>query len=213
MRLITDKTIFQGQEYGSIKGYYATVHALTPKEQTQVEPAVSSSTSPFAFLFSPLMIYAVSVLFVVFFVGALILQAVHKSLDLRRTIMTLVVALLLASTPLTLRTALQVNTLESKAAPDEVPRNVEIIQTSEDTILVSWETQTQKLGTLRVGEAPLAMDKSRIIIGNNGSKTSLHKIAVGGLFKGKEYEIEILSGKNWYDNSGEPLKIRYGNLQ
>lgn len=89
--------------------YYAQVSALTPKEAvaaTEIPPGVANT--PLSYLFSPFLLYASIVFFFVLFALALIVQIIARVIDLKKTVTTLVVAFVVASIPLTLKTALEV---------------------------------------------------------------------------------------------------------
>ena len=194
-------------ELASIQSYLLKINELTlksPADKTATSQAVQNPT--YNFLLSPNLFYAVILIFFVIFGGALLLQFIYKILDFKRMMMTLVVAILIASSPLVLRSALEMTTLETKAAPEQTPKEVQVSQTSPTSIMVEWTTDTPKLGSVRIGPPPLSEKMSQVIIANNGELTTKHSIEITDIAKG-EYEIEILSGKDWYLDKGQPLKI------
>lgn len=189
--------------------YYAQVSALTSKEvvaATELPPGVADT--PLSYLFSPLLLYASVILFFALFGVALIIQIVARMLNFKRTITTLVVAFVVASIPLTLKTALEVTSFSTRAGPDEVPRSIQITQNTPQSVTITWETQAEKIGSVRLGVAPLSEKTGRVVIADFGKKVAKHTAKFEELDSGVEYEFEILSGKEWYNDNGKPLKFK-----
>ena len=92
---------------------------------TSVDPPQKSSTfaviedSALSLLFSPFLIYGTIILFFAIFLGGLLYQIKSQTFEMKRMISTLVVAILVGSIPFTLKTALQVTSISSRAGPDE----------------------------------------------------------------------------------------------
>lgn len=194
-------------------GYYAQVMALTPKETNEETRVSPITTNPLlSWLFTPLLMYGTVILFFGLFIGALIIQIIKKSLDMKRTLTSLVVAIVIASIPLTLKTALEVTTIQSKAETSEIPRHVELIQSSASSLSVRWETETEKLGAVRFGQIPFSQDKSHVVIANMGKKTTKHEAILEDLVGGFNYELEILSGAAWYNDSGKAIQFHLDDL-
>ena len=124
---------------------------------------------------------------------------------------SLIVALVVATIPVTLRTMLQVTSLQTRAGPDEVPRNLEVKQLSPTSLIVTWETQAEKTGAIRVGPVPLRKTYDRLIVADEGKKTKSHTVKIENLIPKLEYEFEILSGKEWYNSEGKPVKFKLGS--
>lgn len=191
-------------------GYYSTVYALTAKESVLPGPGAAAvvNNTPLAFLFSPLLIYGSVILFFVLFLGAIFIQLFHRVLDLKRTLTTLVVVVVISSMPYVLKTTLEVTSLQTRAGPDETPHNLVVKQMTNQTLFISWETQVEKSGAIRIGPAPLTETTSKVVISNLGKKVTQHQVTLKDLTAGVDYEIEILSGTRWYNDKGKPMKIR-----
>ncbi len=189
--------------------YYASVQALTIKEttnNTSLPPAIDDSL--LSLLFSPYLLWGCLALFFVLLLGGLGMQIAKRILDIKRTAATFVVALIIALLPYSMKTALEVTTIRTFAGPDEVPRGIKINQSSTRSFTVNWKTETAKTGAVRIGVTPLSETNSQVVIGDLGQKTTSHTVKLEDLQPGIEYEIEILSGKAWYNDDGKPIKIR-----
>lgn len=209
--LLAQNNFFSGQEATSIKGYYNTVAALNPKEAVvTTEVPVGIENTPLSYLFSPWLIYGSVILFFILFLGAIIVMIVNRSLDRKRTLASLVVAFVVATLPVTLRTMLQVTSFQTRAGPSEVPRNLEVKQLSSTSLTVTWETQAEKTGAIRVGPVPLRKTYDRLIVADEGRKTRQHTVKIENLIPKLDYEFEILSGKEWYVLEGKPIKFKLG---
>lgn len=193
----------------SVANYYSTVLALTPNA-TQTEASIPQGVdnTPFSLLFSPFLIYGSVILFFALFLGAIVVQIINKTLDMKRTLTSMAVAFVIASIPVSLKTALQVTQLQSRAGADAVPRNVRISQTGLVEMTVEWETQAEKIGSLRFGPAPLIENTAKVVIADMGKKKLKHTARLEGLIPDVDYELEILSGTDWYSDKGKPLKFR-----
>jgi len=190
---------------------YQTVGSLTSKEATpEAQLFTVINDSPLSYLFTPLLMYGSIGLFFVLFLGALIVQIVQKTLDMKRALTTLVVAVMIASLPITLKTALEATSLQSQAGPDQVPRNIQIQQLTRRSLKLTWDTDAAKVGSVRYSSVPLSVKTSKVVIGDFGKRVKHHSIVLDNLQIGVEYEIEILSGDTWYDNNGEPLRYKIG---
>jgi len=199
--------LVEAVERGVIGAYYAQVYALTPKEEVIIRSSEGVEKDLFkSTISSPDFVLVLFGIFIFLLSGAIIIQAVNKVLDYKRTIMTLIVCLMVISVPLLMRNALY-STFQLRAGPQEAPRNIELKQNSPSSIKVSWETQEPRTGAVRVGKAPLNLDQSRVTIGDQGKLTKLHSLEIDRLEAGFEYEAELLSGKTWYDDNGKPLKF------
>lgn len=204
------KLVTQAFPSSNTDSYLAAISSLTPKETVIVQsvPAGIENT-PLSLLFSPLIILGSIVLFFVVFLGILFIQVMHKSFDYKKAVASLVVAFVIASIPISLKTALEVTSLQTRAGPDDIPRNISITQVSATSAVVQWETKVEKLGTIKYGLRPLVSNQSEIVIANDGRSTTLHRALLKNLEPGQEYELEILSGKNWYDDNGQPIQFEH----
>lgn len=191
----------------ALGGYYGSIVELTPKNYSTETKAFEPQDSGYGWLYSPYLYYVVGIAFVVFLAGAIIIQALHKLLDLKRLIGTFVLALFISSIPLAMRTSLEATRYVIKAAPDDLPRQIEIEQVAQTVVNVRWKTQDKKLGSIRISEAPFSESTSWLVIANAGIPMTSHEVHIEGLHKQKTYEFEILSGKTWYNHNGQPIRL------
>ncbi|RJR15442.1 hypothetical protein C4579_02270 [Candidatus Microgenomates bacterium] len=187
--------------------YVKTIRELTPTSRVDSIPAVVTDNPNLAILYSPLLVYGSVILFFIIFIGLLATQAFLRSLDLRRISTSLVVALIIAVTPLLVRTALQTTTIHTKAASDQTPKNVEIMQKNKHEVVVSWHVGASRVGMVRYGTAPLTQNFGQTVISNNGQKSTVHQVQLEKLQVGVRYELEILSGNGWYNDDGKPIQF------
>lgn len=190
--------------------YLSTIASLTRKESgsfSGVSDVVSHT--PLALLFSPYLVYGSVALFLIVFLAIILVQFFHRAFDYRRTLTGFVVALLIAVMPVSLKTALEVTTLQSKAGPDEVPRQIVISPQTPASVLVTWKTEAEKTGAIRFGTAPLSPQNYEVVIADQGKSTRTHSAELKKLQKGKAYELEILSGKDWYNDQGQPIQFTF----
>lgn len=193
----------------NIGNHLTNIKTLTPKGANHelVSQAITDNQG-YGFLFSPLLIYGLVILFLFLFLGAIVVQIIYRVFDWKKTGMSLVAALLIASSPLLVRTVLQTTSIESQASPDEMPKNVSINQEGQNVIVITWETQVPKIGMIRFGTAPLTEGYGKTAISNNGQKTTQHQIILEKLQRGIDYEFDILSGSTWYSNDGQSLRFK-----
>ena len=192
----------------AIGPYLQTVEALTLKSTSQEAAPVVLSNSPWiSFLFSPLLVYGSVVIFFLVFILLVVLQIARHIVDLRKITASLVVALIVAVIPLSMRLILEANKLEIRASPDEVPRSIMVSQLSSTSLKITWTTNADKTGLVRVSKAPLDPQNAQVVIANFGDKMKEHTVRLENLQPGVEYELEILSGSKWYNIEGKPLKF------
>jgi hypothetical protein len=193
---------------GGEGNYYMAIAALTPKEviaQTRqsTDAADAEAMSPP----SPALIYFPFVVFFVIFVLAFGMQLMGKVKSLRHTVTAMVIALFIAMTPFVLTSIREGVGLGTQAGPEQIPRNVRIVQTGKDTVLVTWDTDAASVGAVRIGPG-LSQEKDIIVkVGDFGNRVHRHTIKLERLEPGIRYEMEILSGTVWYTDKGNPLKI------
>lgn len=214
MRLIAQNNFFNVKTQAQTPAnYYLEVAALTSKSAPQKSGTTAIiEDSVLSLLFSPFLIYGTIGLFFAIFCCGIIYQIITKTIDMKKTISTLVVALVVASIPFTLKTALEVTSLSSRAGPDEIPRNLQIQPVTSRSVIVTWETDAEKVGAVRVGKASTLTKNSKVYIGDLGKQVKKHTVRIEELETRTIYEIEILSGSTWYDNSGTPIQFKMGDL-
>jgi hypothetical protein len=188
--------------------YYQTVFALTPK-QTQVDTQIQNqagqagTTMPSA---NPWLIYTPFIIFFCLFIAAFGILTVNRIWNLKRTIASFVVALFFASIPYVMNVVQNGIGSETKAGPDEIPRNVRIIQQTDKSLLIMWDTDTPQIGGIKYSIQSLNSKTASVVIEGNGSQTQNHAITLDNLSH-ETYIFEIYSGHQWYDLNGQSLEF------
>jgi len=188
--------------------YYQTVFALTPKQtpvdtQTQNQAGQAGMTMPSA---DPWLIYTPFLIFFLLFIAAFGLLILNRVWNLKRTVASLVIALFLASIPYVVNIVQNGVGSETKASPDEIPRNIRIMVKTDKSVLVMWDTETAQIGGVRYSLKPLTYTSATVIIEGDGSLTKNHAVNINNLSKAS-YNLEIYSGHLWYDYNGKPLEF------
>jgi hypothetical protein len=176
----------------------------------QIDPDTQTMSFYFSqikVLMSPNIVLLLLGIFVFLLTSALVIQAINKVLNYKRTMISLLVCLMIVSVPLLLRNTL-ISTFQLEASPLEDPGKIEIRQVSKNSIQITWNTSEPRIGALRYSQSPFNQDKSHVVIADNGKITREHLVLVEQLEPNTDYEAEILSGKNWYDDHGKPLQFK-----
>jgi hypothetical protein len=190
--------------------YFVTVNQLsarnapqTSEELAQTKTVVSTSS------LAPYMPFASLALFILLFVAAFGIQVTNGVRNARHVITAFTIALFAASIPLIL-SYIQLGTGQTvRAGPEEIPRNVRVIQLSKNSSRISWNTDAPRIGVVRIGEVPMTEINSRIVVANERQSVQEHIVDVPGLMDGHRYEFEILSGHTWYDNNGRFIQFLF----
>lgn len=185
-----------------VENYYLALSSLTPKDAlTQVPVAGPSgiqqaSNAAVVGLFGPFVIFS-SIFIAVF--GVFLIGKIR---NWRMGITAFLLAITLASTPFALSVLKNGTDGRVNASPDEIPRAVKIVPISKTSVQIVWNTDADKIGSVRIGIRPFIEGKTRTIVGNSGAKTKVHAVTIDKLTVGEIYECEVLSGARWYDNGG-----------
>jgi hypothetical protein len=188
--------------------YYESVYALTPKQtttDTSTQPQAGQTGTPLPGA-EPWLIYAPFFLFFFLFIAAFGLLMLNRIWNLKRIVTSLVIALFVASIPYVLHVIQNGTGTETKAGPNELPRQVRIAQQKKGSILIMWDTETPQIGGVRYALKPLTISTASIVIEGNGSRTQNHTMTIHVQTPGT-YELEIYSGTQWYDQNGKPLEF------
>jgi len=188
--------------------YYLTVHALTPKVAPQTEARASDRSMPAPGISAPWLLFVPFLVFFAVFIAVFGMQVANKTWNMRRTVTALVLALFAAAIPYVLTSVREGTGFQSKAGPDEVPRNVRVAPLSTSSVLVVWETDADKVGAVRYGLPPLSAQGSTVVIGDVGKKVTRHTVKLDNLKPRAAYDFEIFSGTIWYSDNGKPLTFR-----
>ncbi len=189
---------------GSANDYYLNIMALTPKEQVQAQATDQASQIPSV---ASYFVWAPMAVFIMLFIAVFGLMIAGKVMTFKRTVSAMMLALVLAAIPYITG---QINTgfsTSTKAGPEEFPKNVEIKRLTPSSATVVWMTDVALTGAVRYGATPLDELMTKVLIADSGQKTTIHTVELSGLVPGKTYDLEIFSGKTWYNNSGTNLQF------
>jgi len=187
--------------------YYASIDALTPKDQLAGNSLQVTQTLLTTRLYALLPYSPFIIVFILLFI-AMGIQVYRRVSHAKQNLFVMILAFIIGLT------VIGSSFEESqpgfvKAGPDEIPRRVQIQKDSSDSVLVSWHTDTEKTGALRIGKAPLSMYESNIVIANSGLFTKDHTAHIYQLQRGVSYEIEVLSGASWYRAKDTPITFTF----
>lgn len=196
---------------GAVGSYILALDALSPRAAVAKQPQTLQQTPPIPVsdsTWNGIVAFGPYFLFFALFFSALGIQLIRKIRDWRATFTSLLIALLLAGTPMVINKLNQQGTQQvTQAGPDEIPRAVKVEQTDSSTIVVSWTTDAQKIGSVRFGPVPLSLTTSQVYVANSGIAGTHHTTVINNVKPNRVYELEILSGTGWYNFSGKPLRI------
>jgi hypothetical protein len=196
---------------GDAGTYYLNVFALSQKQVIpQTEQTVQADVALPPAL-SPLVVYAPFFLFFALFITAFGIQVITKTWNFRRMVTAFIIALFAASIPLVLPFIREGIGTQTKAGPDDIPRNIRVVRSANDSAVVVWETGGNRIGAVRYTPAPFDERVGTVVIGDQGAFVTLHTVSLTRLKPGFTYEFDILSGTGWYDRNGKPLRFRFTN--
>lgn len=190
--------------------YLVSINQLSARNApvTQEEIAVAKQL-PFLEIFSPYIIYAPFVLFVILFAGAFMFQMQNRMKNLKNISMAIVIAVFAASIP-TMLTMTQTGVHQAaKAGPEEVPREVIVQKIPDGGIIITWNTDAIKFGSVKISKIPAVNTAPFVYVGDNQVPVKNHTVKIPTLTQNQAYEVEILSGNTWYDNAGKPIEFVY----
>ncbi len=191
--------------------YYLTVAALTPVSNGAEAIIERSNEVPVFPEFSDYTIYGPIFLFFAIFFLLFVILIVNRTRNLRRIFTSLIIAIVGASIPAALSVISNRSSLtQTKAGPDDIPRNVAVAELHHGKVAISWQTGAPRSGAVRISESPLRIANSRIFVSENGTIRTDHRVVVGELAKGKQYDFMILSGTEWYGLGNAPVTFTYG---
>lgn len=189
---------------GTISERNQQIQALTPTEKSLSEIPDDSPLPVTTFLSLSIFIF----FFVVVFLGFLPL-VIERFRDFKRFQMSLLVAFVAGTIPLTMGLVLQRSGVLTKASEIESPRNVQVFDVTSSGFKVSWETVEPQYGAVRFGTEPYSEALTNTALEAGGfSRSREHMVAVRDLAADRDYFLEILSGAHWYDNTGVLLSLR-----
>lgn len=190
--------------------HFVQIQELTAHNAVSAhEETVEVSTSPLTQSLEPFVGYTPFILFALLFFVAFGMLVVNRAKTLANMTTAFVLAFMAASIPSVLTYVGQGSRQEVRAGPEETPRNVQVLAGSTNSVIVSWETDAERSGLVRLGKAPFTIDSSRAYIANDQLKVRMHSVEIQGLKKNETYEFEILSGSTWYDNGGTYIQFTF----
>ncbi|OGG04988.1 hypothetical protein A2Z33_06885 [Candidatus Gottesmanbacteria bacterium RBG_16_52_11] len=189
--------------------YYHTVNALTSVRESSVSSVNATASAPV--LPPGIYSYGPLALFLLLFIAGIGLQVVHRIRSLKQVITAVLLSFAVASIPLLIPLINESTGMQAHARRDRVPRNVSIRQISDTSALVTWETSAETIGAVRIRSYAGVVRPGTIIFADQGVAVRQHTAVIKSLNPQTDYEIDIYSGSDWYDDSGSPLKLKMGS--
>jgi hypothetical protein len=192
-----------------VSNYYTTVFALTPKDTVSETRQDEAGQTGVPLPSSPSwLIYAPFLIFFVLFAAAFGLLMYNRVWNAKRILLSFFIAVTFAAIPYVTGTIRNGIGSQTNAGPDEIPRNVKVIKHDANSILVTWETDADKIGAVRFGLIPFNVNQTTVIMDGTGIRKKQHSIMID-IIKPGSYGLEIFSGNRWYDQNGTPLEFNF----
>lgn len=189
--------------------YFVTINQLSARNTQDVATIQEGSPTQYPQWVDEMIPYTPFILFSALFIAAFGIQVVNRVKTVRSIITAFFIAIFAASIPATLTYIEQGSRQQVKAGPQEVPREIRVSPKSADSILIEWKTDAEHLGMVRIGTKPLTEETGRAYVADNKQKTRVHSVEVPKLIKGETYELEIYSGRAWYDDNGKYIQFTF----
>lgn len=196
-----DKLTFSGSNY------LMEVYALTKSQEQADKPTFQDKESVLpSVATSKIVIFGPIIIFILLFIAAFGIQIVGRILNRKQIISALVIALMFASIPTVLNSLQNGVRFIQYASPDEIPKNVKVKQSGVNSVLISWQTDAEKIGGVRIAPNPYSREKQKFYIADYGKIQKIHQVEIGRLDKGL-YMFEIFSGTSWFNIDGNFLQF------
>lgn len=102
--------------------------------------------------------------------------------------------------------------LLTKAGPTAVPQNVKITNKTENSLTVSWITDTPVVGAVEYSNNPAKLEMTardkRDLAGGNSNSYTTHLVEIKNLTANTVYYLRIMSGSENYLNEGSPYQVK-----
>ena len=190
--------------------YFVAINQLSAHNapQTQAETAASQPSS-FEIMLWPYLPYAPYALSAFLFLVVFSFMIMTKVRSIGNVISALFLAILAGGIPSILN-YVQVGSRQSvNAGPEEVPRMVTVQKASSDSVEITWHTDANEIGVVKLGPSPFVDQTAQVYVANNQQSIQSHDAVVSGLTNNGSYEFEILSGHTWYDNGGKCIEFTF----
>ncbi len=190
--------------------YLLTINQLSARNApvTREETKETKQLSTFG-EYSQYAVYVPFILSGLIFLGIFIFQMIQRVKNLKNISVALVIAMFAASIP-TVLSMMQSNVQQSvKASPEEIPKELRVKSIPTDSAIISWTTGAVVMGSVRIREFTNEKTQPRVFVGDRQIAVSNHSVTVTGLKQNHQYELEILSGRIWYDDGGKLIQFIY----
>jgi len=190
--------------------YFVAINQLSAHNapETQAETAVSQPTSLETMLW-PYLPYAPYALSAFLFLVVFSFMIMTKVRSIGNIVSALFLAILAGGIPSILN-YVQVGSRQSvNAGPEEVPREVRVQKASTDSVAITWHTDANEIGVVKLSPSPFEGQTAQVYVPDNQQSIQSHDAIVSGLANNGSYEFEILSGHTWYDNGGSYIKFTF----
>lgn len=186
---------------------YLKAPLLSPlnPQVVSAQTAPTPSSSLLQNLWSPLSISII--IFLVLVALGLITLSVTKIRDVNKVLTVLFMALITSAIPFGTRLAQEQTSLQSKASPINTPKNIVVSAVTATSFTLTWETDAAAIGTIRLRQTHDPSPLQKILTETNHATNYTHALTVSDLNPNTDYYFEILSGSEWYNLNGEPIKV------
>jgi len=190
--------------------YFVAINQLSAHNapETAAETA-ASQPSAFETWVGPYLPYAPYALSAFLFLVVFSFMIMSKVKSIGNIISALLLAIMAGGIPSILTYVQQGSRQSVNAGPEEVPREVRVQKNSPDSIQVTWHTDANEIGVVKLSPSPFADQTARVYVADNQQSIQSHDAVVSGLKNNGSYEFEILSGHTWYDNGGKYIDFTF----
>jgi hypothetical protein len=196
-------------ENSDIANYCLALSSLSPKQTNTETPVAGPSGTQLGSDVPILSVYAPFAIFFIMFIAVFGTFMVGRIRNWKMGVSAFLLACTLAATPFLLQGMERFSTSSVRAGPDEIPRNIIVMSKNTKSALITWTTDKEQTGGVKLNELRGLLKNERTFIGNSGGKTKNHTVLIDGLILGKTYEFELLSGVRWYDNNGSRATFQF----
>jgi len=185
----------------TISDYYLKIQALTP-----VETDVAAKTTPLTQTAFTIPTLSVIIFLAIMIVGAFALL-VTKSNQINKMLSLIVIAFVLSALHIGLKSGSSPVEYRPHASASDVPRNLTISKVTAKSFTVTWQTDSPESGAIRLSPYVDFSQLSQIFTQETDEPTQTHQLVISGLKPKTLYYFNVLSGANWYNDQGAPLKV------
>ncbi len=183
--------------------YYLQLQALTPVDPASVPPPPKTDVS-LGDLTLPTALIPVIFFVVIFFLTLIgVIFSSFKTNDYMGKSVKL--ALVLAVIPLGISLVHYQTSLQSQAGPDNLPVHLILTPPDQNSLKVTWQTNSPSLGALRVSPDPSFSTGTLNFNQDSKILSTVHSYEITSLKPATTYYLQIFSQGKWYQNVNGPI--------